>query len=130
MESLWLEEVSIMKDITNLFRLKKELNYTPIKNVINPFRLEKSTKANKDRILRDIKNLPEHEEEENYYKPVRVGYFWSKNFIEYESNSNKNNTPSHDEYCNNIRPYLKDNLEKSDTRKIQLIIANNFFHRY
>ena len=33
-------------------------------------------KAIKDRILRDIKNISEHEEEEGtYYKPVRVNDF-------------------------------------------------------
>ena len=29
----------------------------------------------KDRILRDIKHLYKYEEEENYYKPVRVEQF-------------------------------------------------------
>ena len=29
-------------------------------------------------------NLFEHETEKNYYKPVRVSNFWSKNFIEYK----------------------------------------------
>ena len=64
MESLSLEEESIIKDIGNLFRLKKEQNYTAIKDVRNIFRKEKETKAIKDRILRDIKNLFEHEKEE------------------------------------------------------------------
>ena len=86
MESLSLEEENIIKDIRNLFRLKKEQNYTAIKDIRNLFRQEKETKAIKDRILRDIKNLFEHEkEEENYYKPVRVSNFWSNNYIEYES---------------------------------------------
>ena len=50
MENPRPEEENIIKDIRNLFRLKKE------------------TKAIKDRILWDIKNLFEHEkEEENYY---------------------------------------------------------------
>ena len=50
MENPSPEEENIIKDIRNLFRLKKE------------------TKAIKDRILWDIKNLFEHEkEEENYY---------------------------------------------------------------
>ena len=57
MENTKPEEGNIIKDIRNLFRLKKE------------------TKAIKDRILRDIKNLFEHEEDENYYKPVRVNNF-------------------------------------------------------
>ena len=57
MESLSLEEEKIIKDIRNLFRLKKELNYNAIKDIKNLFRLEKETKAIKDRIRRGIKNL-------------------------------------------------------------------------
>ena len=83
MESLSHEEENIIKDIRNLFRLKKEQNYTAIKDIRNLFRQEKETKAIKDRILRDIKNLFEHEtEEDNYYKPVRVSNFWSSNYID------------------------------------------------
>ena len=44
-------------------------------DVRNLLRLEKETKAIKDRILRDIKNLFEHKEEENYYKPVALSNF-------------------------------------------------------
>ena len=36
------------------------------------FRLKKENQAIKDRTIRDINNLFEHEEE-NYYKPLRVG---------------------------------------------------------
>ena len=39
-------------------------------------------------ILREIKNLFEYEEE-NYYKPVKVGNFWSNNYIEYLSKGNR-----------------------------------------
>ena len=74
-ESLSLEE-NIIKDIRNLFRLKTEQNYTAIKDTRNLFRQERETKAIKDRILRGIKNLSEHEkEEDNYYNPVRVSNF-------------------------------------------------------
>ena len=114
MENLRSEEEKMIK-YRNLFRLKKELNYTAIRDVRNLYRQEKETKA----ILRDIKNLFEHEEE-NCYEPVRVNNFWSNNYIEYESNA----------YClNKIRPYLKDiinSLKKSDTWTIQLTIANLF----
>ena len=34
------------------------------------------------------------EEEENYHKPVRVGTFWSNNYIEYKSNGDRNKTLS------------------------------------
>ena len=81
------------------------------------FRLKKN-EAFKDRIFRDIRNLFEHEEEKDYYKPVRVGNFRSNIYIEYESNGDRNKTLSVEEYLNNIRPYLKDiinDLKKSDT---------------
>ena len=74
MESFNLDEENIIKDIRNLFRLKKKLNYTAIKDIRNIFRREKETTGIKDRILRDIKSLFEHEEK-NYYKPVRVSNF-------------------------------------------------------
>ena len=98
-ESLSLEKENIIKDIRKLFRLKKELNYTGIKDIRTLFTLEEETKTIKDKILRCIKNLFEHEkEEENYYKPVRVNNFWSNNYIEYESNSDTNKTLSVEEY--------------------------------
>ena len=120
MESLSLEKENIIKATQNLFRLKKELNYTAIKDIRNVFGLEKQTKAIKDRILRDIKNLFEHEEE-NYYKLVRVNNFWIKSYIEYKSNDDRNKILSVEEYLNKISPYLKDiinNLKKSGTWKI------------
>ena len=108
MENSRSEEENIIKEIRNLFRLKKEQNFTAIKNIRNLFRLEKETKATKDRIFRDIKNLFQHEEEENYYKPVRVSYLWSMNYIEYESNGDRNTTLLVEEYLNKICPYSKD----------------------
>ena len=82
MRSLSLEEENIIKDMRNLFMLKKD---------IRKLRQEKETKSIKDRILRDIKNLFEHEKKaENYYKPLRESNFWSNNYIEYESNGDRN----------------------------------------
>ena len=71
--------------------------------------------------------LFEREEEENYYKPVGVSNFWNNNYIEFESNDDRNKTLSVEEYLNKIRPYLNhitSNLKKSDTWKIQLVIGN------
>ena len=50
-------------------------------------------------------------------------------YTEYESKGDRNKTLSAEKYVNNIRLYLKDiinSLKKSDTWKVQLIIANNF----
>ena len=85
--------------------------------MILPFRNNK-TKTIKDRIIRYIKNLIKHDEEENYHESVQVNNIWSNNYIEYESNGDRNKTLSVGEYFNKIRLYLKDitnNLKKSDT---------------
>ena len=57
-------------------------------------RLEKENKAIKDIILRNIRNLFENEEEENY-KSVRKSFFFlSKDYIEYKSNDDRSKTLS------------------------------------
>ena len=58
----------------------------------------------KDRIIRDIRTFFE-QQEEDYYEPKRVSNFWNNNYIEYESNGDKNRDLSLDEYLNNIKPY-------------------------
>ena len=128
MENLNLEEENIIKDIRHFFRLKEELNYTAIKDIRNLFRLGKETKAIIDRILGDIKNLFEHEEE-NHYNSIRISSFQSDNYIEIKSNGDRNKTLSLKEYLNKSIPYLKNiinNLKNLDTWKIQLTIANEF----
>ena len=45
MEILSLEGKKIIKDIRNLFRLKKQLSYILIKDIKNLFSQEKETKA-------------------------------------------------------------------------------------
>ena len=72
---------NIIKDIRNHFRLKKDQNYTAIKDKQNS-------------ILGDIKNLFEYEKEEANYKQVNVTNFWSNNYIEYKSNGDRNKTLS------------------------------------
>ena len=81
-------EENVIKDVRNLFRLKKikkETNDAAIKGIRSPFKLKKDNKVIKGKILRDIRNLFEHEEEENCYEAVRVNNFLSNNYIEYES---------------------------------------------
>ena len=68
-----------------------------MEDIRNLFTREEETKVIKDRILTDIKILFEHEEEENYYKPVRVNKFWSNNYIQYESNGGRNKVLSVEE---------------------------------
>ena len=94
------------------------MDHNIIKDKRNLFRLKKEYKVMKNKIIKDVGNFFVLENEEDYYKPVRKGNFWNHNYIEYESNSNKNKAPSAEEYLNKIRSYLKDiinHLKKSDT---------------
>ena len=102
MESLSLDERNIIKDVRNLFKLKKEIDDTAIKYIRNIFRIKTENKLIKDIILRDIRNLFEYIEEENYYKPVRVSNFWKNNYIEYESKGDRNKKLSVEEYLDKI----------------------------
>ena len=47
--------------------------------------------------------LFEQQEEKDYCKPKRVSNFWN-NYIEYESDGDKNRNLSLDEYLNKIKP--------------------------
>ena len=81
---------------------------------------KQKNKAIKDKIIIDIRNCFE-KEEEDYYKPVRVNNFWSNNYSKYKNNVNRSKTLSTEEYLNKIRSYLKDiinDLKTSDTWKI------------
>ena len=109
--------------------MKKEIDGTAIKDIKNLFRLKKENKIIKDRILSDIRIFFELEEEENHYKPIRVSNFWSNNYVEYESKGDSNKTPSVEEYLSRIELFLKEiinNLKKSYTWKIQLTITVTF----
>ena len=79
-------------------------------------------------IIRDIKTLF-LQEEEYYCKAVIISNVMNNDYIEYESNSDRNKNVSVKEYLNVIKPYLKDmiiDLQISDMWKIQLTIAINF----
>ena len=114
-------EDNIIKDIRNLFELKrkikkrKEIYYTTIKDIRNIFILKKENEGINARIIRDTRNLFEHEE--NYSKPIRVANFWNNNYTKYESNGNRNTIPSTEKYLNKFRRY--------HTPKIQITIAIN-----
>ena len=106
-------EGSAVKDIRSLFGFKNEID----DNIIT------STRS-LQKIIRDIRNRFELENQKNN-KSIRVGNFWSSNYIEYESNDDRKKL-SIEEYLNKIKGNWNDiinDLKKSDTCKIQLAIA-------
>ena len=92
-------------------------------------RKKHSERLFKDRKIRDIRRLFE-QEEEDYYKPKRVNNFWNNNYIEYDSNEDKNGMLSLDRYINKIEPYLRNiiiDLQSSYTWKTQLTMQLTLF---
>ena len=56
--------------------------------------------------IRDVGNLFSQSTDEDYYKPVKTKSAFNGNYIEYESNGDKDKNLSAKEYLNIIRPYL------------------------
>ena len=67
--------------------------------------LKRKKNVIEDKIIRDIRTLFESEEKD-YYELVRTSNAFSNNYIEYESEGDKNKTLSTEEYLIKIRPYL------------------------
>ena len=80
----------------NTKKIEENIN-TSIRNL---FKIKKN-KVIKERIIIDIRTLCEQEDE--YYKPIRVGNFWNNKYIEYESNGGINKNLS-------VKVYTKLNL--------------------
>ena len=69
-----------------------------IKDIRNLSRLEKK----KDNDIKDIRTL--FEPEEDYYEPIKIGNAFDDNYIECESNGDKDKTLSIKEYLDKIEP--------------------------
>ena len=82
-----------------------------------------------DKILRDIRTLFETLDEEDYYKPIWTGNAFSSNYIEYNSNGDKDNMLPIEDYLDKIEPYLNDLIDGHKTQgeeKTQLTMKINF----
>ena len=81
--------------ITN--QTKQNASKDIIKDIMNLFRLKKKKDSDiKDNVIIDIRTWFESDEE-NYYEPVRIGNSFSSNFGKYESNTDKGKTLSIEE---------------------------------
>ena len=91
--------------------------------MINILRLKKENETIKNKIVRDIINLFELEnEEQDYYKIVRVGIFCNNIYIEYESKGDRNKKLSTEDILIKLDQYIINDLKKCDATEIQLTI--------
>ena len=54
--------------------------------------------------------------DEDYYKPIRTGHSFSSNYIEYESNGDKDKAISIEEYFDEIRPHFNNLIDSYRTQ--------------
>ena len=88
----------------------------------------KNKKGPNNKVLIDIRTLYQSYKED-YYKPVRIGNAFSSNYIEYESNGDKDKTLFTDDYLDIIKQYLSDiinDYKTEDESEIRLIMIINF----
>ena len=112
------------KETNKKTKNEKESRGDIIKNMRRSlFKPKKLNKPTKDEKISDIRNV------EDCYKLLRVGNFYSNNYIEYESNCDTDKNLPTEEHFRKIKTYLKYiiiNIQKLHTRKIQLTIVINF----
>ena len=108
-----------IKDIKNLFKLIKKPNYNAIKDIRNLLDQKNKLKQLKIENLEILKIFLNNFQFQLIFKFFGLN-FQDNNYIEYESNIDRNKTILVEEYSSKIRPYLKNiinNLKKSDTWK-------------
>ena len=69
--------------------------------------LKRKIKLIKDGIIGDIRLLFGQEKQKDCYEPKRVNNVGNKNYIEYESNGDRNKNLSLDGYLNKIETYFR-----------------------
>ena len=75
--------------------------------------------------IRDVGNLFSQSTDEDYYKPVKTKSAFNGNYIEYESNGDKDKNLSAKEYLNMIRPDLSDIINDHKTPKNLKVHSSN-----
>ena len=66
--------------------------------------------------IRNLKNLFDSSIDEDYHKPIKINDAFNSNYIEYETEGNKNKTLSIKEYLIMFRPYLRDIMNDHKTQ--------------
>ena len=63
--------------------------------------------------------------DEDYYKTIKTDDTFNSNYIEYESEEDKNKTLSIKDYLNMIKPYLRDIINDHETQGEWKIHSDN-----
>ena len=96
-------EDTVCRDIRTIFKAEEEKEEIKRLEKLERKKQDHNERLIKDRIIRDIRSR--FEQQEDYPNPKSVSNFWNNNYIEYESNGDRN--LSLEKYLNKIKPYLR-----------------------
>ena len=132
------KELYDIENKKNLQHKEKEKNYDNLVELVNKLnKKEKYTYHDRDDLdyheMRDIENLFDAENNDNYYKPILVKSSFKENYKYYESRGDKDKKLSVKQYLYKIMPYLSDLINdhktirnESNEWKIQINMHVNF----
>ena len=115
---------------------KKSIGFKPKKKAKKVLRLsikkiKKKIQKTLDKLILKVKQLKKNisKPKKDVYKPRKISGAFSDNFVEQQSNGNRDRSISIARYLNNIREHLRkliNDKKKSGEWKIQLIMKINF----
>ena len=110
--------IDIRKENFNIDKILKDIKFFLFEpesmtenKTISDIRIENSNTGKK---LKDIKLFLFEPGNEDYYEPIRISSVFNKNYIEYESNADKDYQLN--EYLDKIRPYLNNMINDLKTQ--------------
>ena len=133
------KELYEIENKKNLSDKEKEKNYDNLVELVNKLnKKEKYKYHDRDDLdyhgIRDIENLFDADNNEDYYKPILVKSSFKENYKYYESRGDKDKKLSIEQYLDMIKPYLSDLINEnkaietsSNEWKIQMNMHINFF---
>ena len=96
----------------NLLDVEKEKNSVNLVELVNKLNKKEKYKYDRDNLdhhgIRDIENLFDNDNDNDYYKPIFVKSSFKENYKYYESQGDKDKKLSVEQYLDMIKPYLSD----------------------
>ena len=132
------KELYEIENKKNLSDKEKEKNYHNLVELVNKLnKKEKYKYHDRDDLdyhgIRDIENLFDADNNDDYYKPILVKSSFNENYKYYESRGDKDKKLSIEQYLDMIKPYLSDLINEnkaiennSNEWKIQINMHVNF----
>ena len=103
----------------NLLDIEKEKNSVNLVELVNKLIKKEKYKYDRDNLdhhgIRDIENLFDNDNDNDYYKPIFVKSSFKENYKYYESQGDKDKKLSVEQYLDMIKPYLSDLINENKT---------------